>query len=82
MSVHNGRRHRQLLPTAMAFNQFSKQTVVKPVASFEKASLLSLGGIVMGTTIVTTGILFKQIELIIVGFSGMALIVLCMIRYS
>jgi len=82
MSVHNGRRQRQLLPAGMAFKQLEKPTVIKPARSFEKASLLSLGGIVMGTTIATMGIIYKQTVFIIIGFVEMALIVLWMIRYS
>lgn len=81
MSVHNGRRHRQLLPPAMAFRQLAKSTIVRPNASFEKASFLSLVGIVMGTIIATCGIIYKQTFLIVIGFVEMVLIVLWMIFY-
>ncbi len=82
MSVHNGRRQRQLLPAVMAFKQLEKITVEKPCLSFEQAALLSLGGIVVCTILATFGIIYKQTELIIMGFSVMVLIVLVMIRYS
>jgi len=81
MSVHNGRRHRQLLPAAMAFRQLTKPTIIRPSASFEKTSLLSLAGIVVGTIIATYGIIYKQTFLIVIGFVEMALIVLWMIVY-
>ena len=81
MSVHNGRRHRQLLPADMAFRQLAKPTIIRPSASFEKTSLLSLAGIVVGTIIATYGIIYKQTFLIVIGFVEMALIVLWMIVY-
>lgn len=82
MSVHNGRRHRHLLPAEMAFKELEKTTVEKQCLSFEQASFLSLGGIVVCTILATFGIIYKQTELIIIGFSVMVLIVLVMIRYS
>jgi|TARA_B110001450_G_scaffold243590_1_gene254954 uncharacterized membrane protein len=81
MSVHNGRRQRQLLPVGMAFKQLDNLTVKKRYMSFEEVSLLSLGGIVVGTILATVGIIYKQTVLIIIGFLEMALIVLWMIVY-
>jgi len=65
----------------MAFQQLARQTVIRPNATFEKASLISLGGIIIGTILATFGIIYRQTFLIILGFVEMALIVLWMIFY-
>lgn len=81
MSVHSGRRQRQLLPTTMAFSQLERPSV-RPVVSFEKTSMIALLGIVLGTGLSTMGILYKQTMLIIIGFVEMVCIVLWLVSYS
>ncbi len=81
MLVYNGRRTRSLLPVAMAFRQLDNLNRVH-VQSFEKMALISLGGIVLGTTIATWGILYKQTVLIIIGLVGIILIALILIVMS
>ena len=81
MSVQSGRRTRQLLPVAMAFRQLNKPTILKPHNTFEKTSIITLGGIVLGTMVSTVGIIYKQTVLIWIGFIEMILIVLWIIIY-
>lgn len=79
MSVQNGRRQRQLLPSEMALRQLSKPTILKPVGAFEMTSFISLMGIILGTFATLTGIIYNQTILIAIGFTEMFLVVIFII---
>jgi len=82
MSVHHGRRNRQLLSAEMAFQQLSKQSILKPGATFEITALISLGAMLFGTSVATTGIIYKRNIFIVLGFAEMFVVTLWLIISS
>jgi len=79
MSVHNGRRQRQLLPSEMAFRQLSKPTILRPVGAFERTSFISLIGIILGTFVTTVGIIYNQTFFIMLGLTEMLFVSLWLV---
>jgi hypothetical protein len=77
MSVHDGRSRRQLHSVGATFNHLNRQKTLPPTTStFERTSLLSLIGIVIGMLTVVIGISSNTHWIIYTGFGEMSLIII------
>lgn len=77
MSVHDGRSRRKLYSVGATFNHLNIQkTLPITTSTFERTSLLSLLGIVIGMVIVVIGISSNKHWIIYTGFGEMSSIII------